>query len=40
MNDDWFWLIGGLISTSLSPTRRAFVVTNDEMTDHHSQLRF
>jgi Protein-only RNase P len=31
MNDDWFWLHAALV-------KRSFVVTNDEMRDHHFQM--
>lgn len=38
MNDDWFWLIGGLACTAKKENRLAYIVTNDHMDDHHSQL--
>jgi hypothetical protein len=36
MNDDWFWLYAGVLSTTSNSS--SIIISNDQMRDHHFQL--
>lgn len=36
MNDDWFWLYAGVLSTTGNSS--SIIISNDQMRDHHFQL--
>ena len=36
MNDDWFWLYAGVVSTTANSS--SIIISNDQMRDHHFQM--
>jgi len=38
MNDDWFWLYAGVWSTKVKGSAQMYMVSNDQMRDHHFQM--
>jgi len=38
MNDDWFWLFAGVWATKQAKKGSLFMVSNDQMRDHHFQM--